>query len=254
MIKIYSHNYGASSKELAKALGAKILKKIGSIWRPRIQDHVINWGSTKMPDRLFDAHVYNHPSIIGFVVNKGRFFRSLREKAPDTFNYPLSWSNREQANEWLRNNPGHFLVCRAILRGSKGAGITIVDNPDLTPIVPLYTQYIKKKREFRVHVVNNKVIDAVQKKQKREFKGIRDTKIRNTHNGYVFARTDVVIPQAVFDGAIEAMKFFGIDFGAVDIVYNDHYEKAYVLEINTAPGIEGTTVQRYKEAFEEWLT
>lgn len=47
-----------------------------------------------------------------------------------------------------------------------------------------------------------------------------------------------------------AVKACGLDFGAVDIIWNNHYQKAYVLEINTAPGLEGSSVDNYRKAFE----
>ena len=44
-----------------------------------------------------------------------------------------------------------------------------------------------------------------------------------------------------------------VDFGAVDVVWNDQYQKAYVLEVNTAPGIENSTVLDYATAVETLL-
>ena len=40
-----------------------------------------------------------------------------------------------------------------------------------------------------------------------------------------------------------------LDFGAVDLIWNEHENKCYVLEVNSAPGIEGTTLQQYVTAF-----
>ena len=41
----------------------------------------------------------------------------------------------------------------------------------------------------------------------------------------------------------------GLTFGAIDVIWNEHQQKAFVLEINTAPGIEGTTVEKYAAKF-----
>jgi len=49
--------------------------------------------------------------------------------------------------------------------------------------------------------------------------------------------------------ALAAVSALGLDFGAVDIIYNEHENQYYVLEVNTAPGLEGTTVEKYAEAF-----
>jgi glutathione synthase/RimK-type ligase-like ATP-grasp enzyme len=250
-IKIYSHNYGAGSRNLAEAMGVKILLKEGSRWRPRPRDKVINWGATRLPQHLFDAEVINHPDLVASVVDKRNFFLQCDGTQP--FNVPRYWTSRDAAEQWLRENPGRTLVARTILRGHEGAGIVLIDSLDQMVNAPLYTEYVKKKAEYRVHVVNGVAIDAVQKKKLREYDGARDTRIRNTLNGYVFARTGVVVPQCVLDNAVAAVTFYGLHFGAVDVIYNEHQDKAYVLEINTAPGIEGTTVQKYKEAFQNWL-
>ena len=50
------------------------------------------------------------------------------------------------------------------------------------------------------------------------------------------------------------LKELGLDFGAVDVIWNEHESKAYVLEINTAPGLEGSTVEDYKEFFNRAVT
>jgi len=51
------------------------------------------------------------------------------------------------------------------------------------------------------------------------------------------------------DEGLASVMALGLDFGAVDIVYNENDNKAYVLEINTAPGLSGTTLEKYVEVF-----
>jgi glutathione synthase/RimK-type ligase-like ATP-grasp enzyme len=45
----------------------------------------------------------------------------------------------------------------------------------------------------------------------------------------------------------------GLDFGAVDIGHRIIDNKVFVFEVNTAPGIEGTTLQRYVNTFNEYI-
>ncbi|CAN5950619.1 unnamed protein product [Sphagnum jensenii] len=67
-------------------------------------------------------------------------------------------------------------------------------------------------------------------------------------NGFIYARNNV-FPEILRDEiAIAATTALGLDFGAVDII-EDKNEKLYVLEVNTAPGLEGKTVELYAEAF-----
>lgn len=126
------------------------------------------------------------------------------------------------------------------------------DNPKSFVKAPLYTKYVPKKDEYRVHVVAGKVID-VQRKALRngwleEHGGDVNYKVRNLANGFVYVRQDVVAPKQVMEEPVKAMEILKLDFGAVDVVYNAKKESAYVLEINTAPGLEGTSVDNYAKA------
>jgi D-alanine-D-alanine ligase-like ATP-grasp enzyme len=71
--------------------------------------------------------------------------------------------------------------------------------------------------------------------------------VRSYENGWIFAREDVVRNPAAEAAAIAAVASLGLDFGAVDVILREG--KAYVLEVNTAPGIEGATLSAYLEAF-----
>ena len=55
-------------------------------------------------------------------------------------------------------------------------------------------------------------------------------------------------PTGLRDISRDAVTALGLEFGAVDIIYNDKSKKLFVLEVNTAPGIEGATVTKYKDA------
>jgi hypothetical protein len=147
--------------------------------------------------------------------------------------------------------PGSLVVCRTLLRGSEGRGIIIEEKENLTTKAPLYTQYIKKKAEYRVHVYNNKVIDVQQKKKRANYTEERDTKIRNTANGYVFCRDGITIPSDCAAVAIAAVQSLGKSQGAVDIIYNERQNKCYALEVNMRPGMQGTTLQSWSNAILE---
>lgn len=115
-----------------------------------------------------------------------------------------------------------------------------------------FVKYQKKKNEYRVHVFNGSVIDITQKKKR---KGVTvDTKIRNYHNGWVYCRDDVYIPEGIELLAIRTIKALNLHFGAVDIIWNELQNKCYVLEVNTAPGLTGTTLERYADAIKERLS
>lgn len=75
--------------------------------------------------------------------------------------------------------------------------------------------------------------------------------IRNHANGFVFCRDNIIEPSDLRDVAIQAVTALGLDFGAVDVIWNEHYNKCYALEVNTAPGLEGTTLERYTNKIKE---
>lgn len=159
------------------------------------------------------------------------------------------------AINWLLH--GSTVVERHILNGNSGAGIRLVEPDDEEGVrkAPLYVKYVPKKQEYRIHVCGGEAVD-IQRKARR--KDVADEainwKIRNHDNGFVFARNeDGVVPQDVIIQSVNAVKILGLDFGAVDVIFNDKEQKAYVLEVNTAPGMAGTTLEGYVGRFKDFI-
>ena len=70
--------------------------------------------------------------------------------------------------------------------------------------------------------------------------------VRNHENGFIFANQNIELPDGVADASVRAVEALGLHFGAVDIAY--HQENGFrVLEVNTAPGLSGTTLDKYVE-------
>jgi len=134
--------------------------------------------------------------------------------------------------------------------------LDVVLPEEIVPTAPLYTKYIKKTREFRVHIVGETILSIVEKK--RTFRVPDDEvnwQIRTFNNGWIYSRKNLKkIPQDVSLKAKEAMAIFGLDFGAVDIVWSPEDRRSYVLEINTAPGLQGTTIYEYANAIKAMVT
>lgn len=253
-VKIFSYN-GASegAKNLAEALGIKRLKREGSTWNPR-GGTVINWGSSVIPESLRAANILNKPEDIVLASNKLRFFETTREE--DQVFLPDWTTDKEVASGWLEE--GHTVVSRKILNGHSGAGIVLTSAPDdpenELPDAPLYTKYFKKISEFRVHIFDGEVIDVQQKKRKADVPDEQvNWKVRNLDGGFIYAREGVEAPDKVIEAAEKVSESFGLLFGAWDVLYNRTDNKAVVLEVNTAPGLAGTTVQKYADAFKKYL-
>lgn len=249
---IYPYRMGSrAATALARALGTR---KVFPDRNYRLRDNhlIINYGSGRTPDwinRLGSPiamaaglrQFLNHPQLLGTASNKAETFGNFLMNGVPTVDFTV---NIETAREWGRE--GHTVICRTMLRASGGRGIVVAERPDQIVPAPLYTKYMKKLFEFRVHIFQGRVIDIQQKRKRNGVEA--DAKIRNHENGWVFARQDVDCPDAVVDAAVAAIDSLGLDFGAVDVIYNSHYRRPAVLEVNTAPGLEGTTLINYCDA------
>ena len=145
------------------------------------------------------------------------------------------------------------IVARATLTGHSGEGITIHKKGDTLPDVPLYTKYVKKTYECRIHIFKGRMIDAQIKRKVRDVEE-NNPFIRNLHTGWVYCREGFNPDQRAIDFSIAACNATNLDFGAVDLIYNSHYNLFYILEVNTAPGLSGTPLSNYTNALIEEST
>jgi glutathione synthase/RimK-type ligase-like ATP-grasp enzyme len=166
----------------------------------------------------------------------------------------LEWTDAVNiANGWL--DEGHVVFGRKYLRASCGKGIVVYEpeGDEKLEVHPVYTKYKKKKREFRVHVFKDQVVAVTEKKRRKEFNGERDTKIRNLANGYVFVQTVVDEPEGLRDLALRAAKVSSSDFRGVDIGYNQLKDELFVIEVNSAPGIQGSNINKYLDTILQYV-
>lgn len=252
----------ASVKLLAQSLKPKVkqrvlkVKKDSVTYKHKQTDYVINWGLSRYKPNHTVAHVQN----------KLYFFRTIQKHNDTHVDYPVQhinipiWTDsKETAQEWLTN--GVETLARTLLNSHSGKGIKLYSADNQEPLcdAKLYVQYKKKKAEYRVHVFSTEdgpleVIDVTQKKKRKDFDGEVNTKIRNHQNGWVYCRENITEPNDLRTQAILAASVCGIKHCAVDIIYNQKENKCYVLEINSAPGITGTTLEKYTEAFLKDMT
>lgn len=234
----------AGAKTLAQGLDGLRLKKTNSKFTPRQGDILINWGSQDLPSRIADADILNHPSKIRRASNKLAYYRHL---ATDEGVTPKYWES--MADIPAEEFP---IVCRTVLDGHSGAGIVIAETPNDIVDAPLYVKYIKKDQEYRLHVAGGSIISSQRKARSHAVPDDEvNWQVRNHANGFIFARNGFTVPDAVSDVAIRAVTALELDFGAVDVVYSTRQNQAFAIEVNTAPGIEGTTLTDYVNYFKE---
>ena len=141
---------------------------------------------------------------------------------------------------------GKDIYCRTTTTGHSGRGIVIANTISNLINAPLYTVATRHKYEYRVHVFRGQVLD-IQMKRKRNG-AVGGTGIRNHANGWVYARAEIAPSEELLSSACKAVKLLGLDFGAVDIGHRVIDNKFFVFEVNTAPGLEGTTLDKYSKA------
>lgn len=248
---IFSWNPNSQgAKALKDEMGIKRIKNEGSLFKGSPDKKVINWGSTQVPHEVLKCKILNHPSKVSITADKLKFFKHIYDPLDHDF-IPDFTASYEEALAWV--GAKYWVVARTILNGHSGAGIVLMnkDNPDAFVKAPLYVKYIPKNEEYRVHVIHGKVVDVQRKtlsKEKGEAGGDINWKIRNLDNGFIYQRANVNPGQAVHDAALKTVKLVGLDFGAVDIVVHKGTGQPYVLEVNSAPGLQGTSVSIYAQA------
>lgn len=157
----------------------------------------------------------------------------------------------EKALEWSLQ--GHTVMARTKTKGQTGSGIFVclpqVEAFTFTEPVKVFTKYISHKREFRVNLFKGGLVNVREKKKKISFKG-GDFHIRNLANGYTTAKC-YSYPNQIVDIARQASLCSSSDFIGVDIGYNELKDFAFVIEVNSGPSIEGSSVQDFVEVIKK---
>lgn len=247
----YARSVGDSSREL-------LVENSRYVHR---EDHIaINWGRSSLANNpQFGRHgdkVINRSGNVAICANKLKFFRIMTQAHGIKPRIPSHTTDIEAARSWQRE--GKHVCERHKLDGHSAEGLVIKAPDQALAVAPLYTMYVKKKDEYRIHYYrtgNQTRTIFVQKKvhpnAQRNGQEDIDWKIRNHAGGFIFQRNNIVVPDDVYIQSSRAFQASGLDIGAVDVIYNQASDKAYVLEINTAPGLEGESVKEYFDAIKK---
>lgn len=253
MKKLYFLPYNMGSGaigELQDALGGLKIRLQNGNYSFKPNHLVVNWGHGSCPywggNVAPNSRLLNHWSAVATAVNKLTAFEKFKEANVPT---PEWTSSKEKAQEWIA--AGRVVICRTKLSSMEGRGIVVAKTSAELVNAPLYTRLFPKDKEYRVHVFKGEVIDYVQKKLRADAPADRSKYIRNTANGWIFARSGVALGAATADTARKAVAALSLDFGAVDLAVSEG-GKVVVFEVNTAPGIEATTVTKYKDAIKNY--
>lgn len=247
-MNIFIRPYGASTSALylSRLLCGKRIKNYNSNYRYRPHHIVINWGS----GRPFQGQIrFNQPAAVAQACNKLTTFEVLKNANIPTCEWTRSKAIAEQ---WLNNNS--IVYARTTAHGHAGEGIDVYTNSqqEILNRYQFFTKRFNTKREFRVHVINGEAVQVQEKKRRNNATNLNEF-IRSHRNNWVFCINNLSpIPDQVNSTAIRAVAALGLDFGGVDIAINSLGDVC-VFEVNTAPGIEGSTLQIYANKFKELI-
>jgi glutathione synthase/RimK-type ligase-like ATP-grasp enzyme len=221
-LRLLSTNLGSGSlKRIAEGLSTKLGYKVWRSSKTKPKREHLKYGDQKDKIAQYKYFAENNIPALEFT------------------------TNQQAAKDWT--SVGDVVVIRKLTRASEGKGIVLAETPEQVIAAPVYTKYKKKKREFRIHIFKDKVVHVLEKRKKQGFEG-GEAKVRNLANGYVFCSDNVVEPEGLRALALAASKVTQSDFKGVDIGYNEKKNELFVIEVNSAPGIEGTNVERYIKA------
>ena len=198
---------------------------------------LFNWGYTRVND--LNYKILNTPQAVGLASNKGGFRVALFDNGLTMPSYSGSTDDlKEKVTEGIVRRVGYILRPKNHMGGSPLYHITenttftdIFDKIDEYGDGAYLSEYIEKDKEFRVVIMQNRVLFVVEK-----IPDTTDTIAWNVANGGRFENVrfgDWNLK--ALDYAIKAHKLAGLDYSAVDVITKG--DEVYVLEVNTAPQI-----------------
>lgn len=231
----------------------------------------IKWGKTDFDIRL--SELSNNPNILllnnrdlSNYTNKLKFFETFKNTATANAYLPEVYYTKETAHRYwdtvgrrTTEDNKIILVERQSLNGTGGDGIRfLTKNTAPSTNGRLWTVYIPKKHEYRVHISKTGII-AVQKKflpmgSAREDAHAKQLQfsLRNYANGwrYQIVEQDQV-PGNVLSAAGRIINSgrHTADFCALDIIHKESNGNSFVLEANTAPGVSSPLTEKYTQYF-----
>ncbi len=228
---------GITANALAKTCKARCFKFQSKInWN----DFVINYG-----EQTPNAHLNNKVNF-----DKVRVQKLLE-------NYDIRMPELYSKNETIENIKFPVLARKNF--HSKGRDIIYIK--DKNALINLRSsgrsydflvKYIDKVSEYRVHILKGFTSFVSVKVNDEED---RNEIVRNRNKGWKQIEYDGEFKNSLIKLSDKVMDVLKYDFGAIDII-RDENNKLYVLEVNSAPGLEERKLKIYANYFikkeKEW--
>jgi hypothetical protein len=241
-ILVLDTNSSKTPQLLAEELGVEVVEKVPE----GFGGLVVNWGvwNCKLEGPKLPYKILNHPMLIRYNRAKLTSIRYLSEsgiKTPKLYlegnfhNMKLPVIGRTSVHQ---GGSGFYMcLCQFDIRHALRMG------------AEYFTEYVPVRKEYRVHVFKDSIIDASEKVRGN---GFLNKWVRSVNKGWKFKRLDDAkeLPNHVYTMAWKSVKLLKLDFGAVDVIQSEAGEY-FVLEVNSAPGLRKEGRVPYLEKIKE---
>jgi D-alanine-D-alanine ligase-like ATP-grasp enzyme len=233
---IFRRQGGLTAKKLAKLCGARCSKYEQNL--PR-NGFIINYGQNYQR-----ANLNAHPTF-----NKLEASKILGENGVAV---PKFFFKHELNKITDKDYP---LLARKMYH-SKGRDIVYLENKkDLEKLknedFSFVVRYLRKNSEYRVHILGKDINFVSVKIVKKDTKEKDyDKRIRSKERGWIHIEYKGEFKNKLIEIAKKAMEVLKYDFGAVDII-RDTNNKLWILEVNSAPGLEDRKLKMYVDYFKK---
>jgi hypothetical protein len=257
-IRIFPYSMQSmSARVLRNKLPDSLLVRRRGSYSHNVRQLIINWGNSTTP-RWYetDRNVLNRPYHIAKCTNKLRFYTQFADVLPII---PHWTTYGDEVRDHIAT--GGKVLERTQLSAHSGRGIEVhtTFNPERHGAGGLFVRYIPRRNEYRFIVFRTPdgeyAIPAVYQKRRTYRCDNPNWTIRTHRSGFIYTRSNVEFPHVVEPElaalAIRTLKAVELDFAAVDIITTPS-GNSYVLEVNTAPGLEGSSVPLFCHMFEQW--
>lgn len=242
---LYSNKSSKTGKELLRKFASVSRKAVRKRTNKRFNaDLVLRWGSTEEFPRLTSRVELNTLEATRNASDKLVMMRKLVAAGIPTPKIEFDLADYDFDNqEELQNEEGKFYV--------RGANQQIrytdtVTHGDLYISRPIPN----KRREYRVHVFDGKVVEIYEKVAR---EGTENVRICKAHNCDFKLRDkeNCRLSQADQQMCIDAVNALGLVFGGVDVL-RDKDQNCFVSEVNSSPALNTLNVERYFERIMEY--
>ena len=241
---LYSGKSSVTGKSLLnkfKPTSSKAFRKRTD--KPLKTDVVLRWGSTEVFNRLTTRLELNSYEAVRNTSNKLLMMENLvgaNVSTPEILFRPFG--QEQSVIDSFKDENGGFYV-----RGQNQE----VRYDDTVKYGDLYISkpVENKRREYRVHVFNGEVISIYEKVPNEEgiklFKSFNCSfKLRDISNCKLNTENQEM--------CIKAVNSLGLLFGGVDVI-RDKDQNIFICEVNSAPALNGTNIDRYVTKINEYV-